>query len=129
MSAVDSPLMEAIDIFDIGSARGMTKESVDSLPKISINSENIVDDVGERICCVVCLQVSHLHCKTHISMSHSGVEKDMSIFILSSPFSSQDFEIGDTVRCLPHCQHKFHMQCIDGWLISHGSCPLCRRDL
>lgn len=41
----------------------------------------------------------------------------------------QDFQLGETVRSLPHCHHMFHLPCIDEWLVRHGSCPLCRRDL
>ncbi|KAJ8531422.1 hypothetical protein K7X08_026856 [Anisodus acutangulus] len=41
----------------------------------------------------------------------------------------QDFQLGETVRCLPQCHHLFHLPCIDTWLLRHGSCPLCRRDL
>ncbi|XP_019172420.1 PREDICTED: NEP1-interacting protein-like 1 [Ipomoea nil] len=41
----------------------------------------------------------------------------------------QDFQAGETVRSLPHCHHMFHLPCIDPWLLRHGSCPLCRRDL
>ncbi|KAL0739488.1 hypothetical protein Bca4012_015698 [Brassica carinata] len=41
----------------------------------------------------------------------------------------QDFQVGETVRSLPHCHHMFHLPCIDNWLLRHGSCPMCRRDL
>ncbi|KAJ4965056.1 hypothetical protein NE237_016905 [Protea cynaroides] len=41
----------------------------------------------------------------------------------------QDFQLGETVRSLLRCHHMFHLPCIDEWLIRHGSCPLCRRDM
>ncbi|AEC06675.1 unnamed protein product [Arabidopsis thaliana] len=41
----------------------------------------------------------------------------------------QDFQLGETVRSLPHCHHMFHLPCIDNWLLRHGSCPMCRRDI
>ncbi|XVF25699.1 hypothetical protein REPUB_Repub13aG0236100 [Reevesia pubescens] len=31
-----------------------------------------------------------------------------------------------TVRLLPNCKHMFHVECIDKWLGSHTTCPICR---
>ncbi|CAA7406188.1 unnamed protein product [Spirodela intermedia] len=39
------------------------------------------------------------------------------------------FGEGETVRVLPHCNHRFHVPCIDRWLSSHPSCPTCRHSL
>jgi hypothetical protein len=95
MNAVDLPFREVLDIFETGgNSGGMEKNSIDMLPVIKFNHQNIVDASGEKISCSVCLQ---------------------------------DFQSGDTARVLPHCKHMFHLPCIDGWLLKHGSCPLCRR--
>ncbi|XP_078173367.1 NEP1-interacting protein 1-like isoform X2 [Carex rostrata] len=95
MNAVDLPFREVLDIFETGgNSGGMEKNSIDMLPVIKFNHQNIVDASGEKISCSICLQ---------------------------------DFQSGDTARVLPHCKHMFHLPCIDGWLLKHGSCPLCRR--
>lgn len=35
-------------------------------------------------------------------------------------------EDGEHVRLLPNCKHSFHVSCIDTWLSSHSTCPICR---
>lgn len=35
----------------------------------------------------------------------------------------------DNLKLLPKCNHAFHISCIDTWLGSHTSCPLCRADI
>ena len=32
----------------------------------------------------------------------------------------------EEIKVIPRCGHVFHPNCIDSWLLSHGSCPLCR---
>ncbi|KAG9158696.1 hypothetical protein Leryth_027473, partial [Lithospermum erythrorhizon] len=36
------------------------------------------------------------------------------------------FENGEVGRKLPECEHEFHVDCIDMWLHSHTTCPVCR---
>ncbi|CAL4970291.1 unnamed protein product [Urochloa decumbens] len=42
------------------------------------------------------------------------------------PVCLEDVEAGEMVRRLPACGHLFHVECIDMWLHSHATCPLCR---
>ncbi|XP_037429764.1 putative RING-H2 finger protein ATL12 [Triticum dicoccoides] len=36
------------------------------------------------------------------------------------------FDDADLLRLLPRCRHAFHLDCVDRWLHSSASCPLCR---
>lgn len=37
-----------------------------------------------------------------------------------------EFSDDDKLRLLPICGHAFHLNCIDTWLLSNSTCPLCR---
>lgn len=39
------------------------------------------------------------------------------------------FEGGQMIRVLPNCKHHFHADCIDKWLGSQSSCPICRHEV
>ncbi|XP_039130063.1 RING-H2 finger protein ATL13-like [Dioscorea cayenensis subsp. rotundata] len=80
-------------------------------------------------------QLFHLH--------DSGVDQScidtLPIFLykaiigLKDPFDCAvclcEFEPDDKLRLLPMCSHAFHLGCIDTWLLSHSTCPLCRTSL
>ncbi|KDP21324.1 hypothetical protein JCGZ_21795 [Jatropha curcas] len=40
-----------------------------------------------------------------------------------------EFSEKDNLRLLPSCSHAFHIDCIDTWLLSNSTCPLCRGTL
>ncbi|KAJ9180201.1 hypothetical protein P3X46_008477 [Hevea brasiliensis] len=40
-----------------------------------------------------------------------------------------EFEDDETLRLIPKCDHVFHADCIDVWLASHTTCPVCRANL
>ncbi|ONK68902.1 uncharacterized protein A4U43_C05F17230 [Asparagus officinalis] len=42
------------------------------------------------------------------------------------PICLSAVEEEEMVRVLPNCKHLFHVECVDMWLHSHTTCPVCR---
>ncbi|KAL0370131.1 UNVERIFIED_CONTAM: RING-H2 finger protein ATL57 [Sesamum angustifolium] len=42
------------------------------------------------------------------------------------PICLSEFQETETVKLIPYCGHVFHPTCVDTWLSSHVTCPLCR---
>ncbi|KAK9074292.1 hypothetical protein SSX86_006889 [Deinandra increscens subsp. villosa] len=42
------------------------------------------------------------------------------------PICLSEYDVKDTVRCIPECRHCFHAECIDEWLKMNETCPVCR---
>lgn len=49
--------------------------------------------------------------------------------VLECAVCLNEFQDHETLRLLPKCSHVFHRECIDTWLVSHITCPVCRADL
>nr|CAB3446308.1 unnamed protein product [Digitaria exilis] len=63
----------------------------------------------------------------NIESGPSGVDADA--IVEQCSVCLEDFEAGEMVRRLPACGHLFHVECIDMWLDSHRTCPVCRCNL
>ncbi|XP_027364716.1 E3 ubiquitin-protein ligase ATL6-like [Abrus precatorius] len=63
---------------------------------------------------------------SHSSLNHLRRELEET---LQCAICLNDFTFHDTLRLLPHCNHVFHPPCIDAWLSSHATCPVCRANL
>lgn len=37
-----------------------------------------------------------------------------------------EYQPNEVLRTIPECNHYFHANCIDGWLKTNATCPLCR---
>ncbi|KAI3739040.1 hypothetical protein L2E82_29405 [Cichorium intybus] len=89
------------------------------------SSENVVSDSRNQ-------NEAHHHV---ICIENDGVES-LPLFTFSSLTGNiaggdcavclSKFEAVDQLRLLPLCCHAFHVECIDAWLKSNQTCPLCR---
>eukprot|EP00252_Welwitschia_mirabilis_P011321 TRINITY_DN25468_c0_g1_i1.p1 TRINITY_DN25468_c0_g1~~TRINITY_DN25468_c0_g1_i1.p1 ORF type:complete len:408 (+),score=-45.03 TRINITY_DN25468_c0_g1_i1:189-1412(+) len=50
-----------------------------------------------------------------------GLKDGMECAVCLSRFADSEL-----LRLLPKCHHAFHVDCVDTWLDSHSTCPLCR---
>lgn len=69
-----------------------------------------------------CLQV---YTKNITEMIEEG-KTDEEVKCAICHLSIDDHQI---IRKINHCQHFFHQQCIDTWLTSNSTCPLCRHSI
>uniref|UniRef100_A0A7N0RIT6 RING-type E3 ubiquitin transferase n=1 Tax=Kalanchoe fedtschenkoi TaxID=63787 RepID=A0A7N0RIT6_KALFE len=56
--------------------------------------------------------------------TESGAEEGAECCICLSVFEEED-----EIKFLPDCNHCFHSDCVDRWLLTQSTCPLCRSSL
>ncbi|KAH9500015.1 hypothetical protein Btru_076169 [Bulinus truncatus] len=67
-------------------------------------------------------QVNQLPSVQHRSNISSGGAATSSV---QCSICLSDYQRGDEKRILP-CSHNFHMNCVDQWLLTNATCPVCR---
>lgn len=68
--------------------------------------------------------------ESYPKLLYSQVEKgssSSSVVSSSCSICLGDYKESDTLRLLPHCDHLFHLACVDPWLRLHSTCPICRK--
>uniref|UniRef100_A0A0D9XEN0 RING-type E3 ubiquitin transferase n=1 Tax=Leersia perrieri TaxID=77586 RepID=A0A0D9XEN0_9ORYZ len=67
---------------------------------------------------------------TFPTMAYADVKAHKSVKgALECAVCISEFDDDETLRLLPKCSHVFHQDCIDTWLASHVTCPVCRDNL
>uniref|UniRef100_A0A803M7Q9 RING-type E3 ubiquitin transferase n=1 Tax=Chenopodium quinoa TaxID=63459 RepID=A0A803M7Q9_CHEQI len=66
--------------------------------------------------------------KSHIS-NDRGLALGTSKSFRGCAVCLNEFEEKGMLRVLPRCNHTFHLDCIDVWLLNNASCPLCRSSI
>ncbi|KAI4322339.1 hypothetical protein L6164_022044 [Bauhinia variegata] len=57
---------------------------------------------------------------------HSDVKQRQQQLELDCAICLSEFQEGEILKVIPYCEHVFHPECIDMWLASHVTCPVCR---
>lgn len=88
------------------------------------------------------MRTATLHNNINISTCELGLNKEvremLPIIVFKQSFSVKDtqcsvclgdYQAEDKLQQIPACGHTFHMDCIDLWLATNTTCPLCRLSL
>ncbi|KAL5734735.1 hypothetical protein ACOSP7_032596 [Xanthoceras sorbifolium] len=94
---------------------------------------------SESSSCSTCMNNNVGFALMNSTISSALFERDLSISFAHGPpvhhddehdstdcsMCLREFEDGEDVRVLPKCEHQFHVRCIDWWLCSQSTCPIC----
>mmetsp|Transcript_22084 Transcript_22084/g.61303 ORF Transcript_22084/g.61303 Transcript_22084/m.61303 type:complete len:274 (+) Transcript_22084:3-824(+) len=98
-----------------GGARGASRETIDSLPTRSYQSRSAKQSSNSR---------AEASTTQASSSGGPGASSDQ----YKCCICMSDYEEGDTIRTLP-CLHCYHAGCIDPWLETNRTCPVCKHEV
>ncbi|CAK9169367.1 unnamed protein product [Ilex paraguariensis] len=87
----------------------------------SYNNGDIADQIEMRITRSPSMSSEDIK---ELPCFHYKVERENSP--LECAVCLENFMVGDKCRLLPKCNHIFHAECIDSWLLKTAACPICR---
>ncbi|KAJ4729186.1 RING-H2 finger protein ATL56-like [Melia azedarach] len=64
-------------------------------------------------------EVEKLPCYEYIAKSKGSSPVECAVCL-------DNFKKGEKCRLLPICNHSFHAQCVDAWILKNPNCPICR---
>jgi len=104
-----------------------------SIPLIQYNNPNIDSDTNDTIVENEEMDVGLDICLddrsdgiAEIQSKHKNIDKNSNDFVHNDTcgICLEDFSQGEIIKRLP-CKHGFHQECVDGWLVKAGKCPIC----
>lgn len=93
------------------------------------NTTDTVDEIqqnGRENCQVSTFGLDDAQIKSIAVFSYKKGDAFFSTTVTDCSVCLSEFQDDESVRLLPMCNHVFHLPCIDTWLKSNSSCPLCR---
>ncbi|ALC42820.1 gol [Drosophila busckii] len=80
------------------------------------------DQQSRNLCSVTKKAIMKIPTKTGKMTDEKDLDSDCCAICIES------YRPSDIIRILP-CNHEFHKNCIDPWLIEHRTCPMCKLDV
>ncbi|CAD7012529.1 unnamed protein product [Ceratitis capitata] len=80
------------------------------------------DQQSRQLCSVTKKAIMKIPTKTGKSSDEKDLDSDCCAICIEA------YKPSDCIRVLP-CNHEFHKNCIDPWLIEHRTCPMCKLDV
>ena len=72
------------------------------------------------------LSLTEIHQVSELMLNESSSEEEEPKIC---SICQQNLEWDIIIRKINECNHEYHVNCIDRWLVDHTNCPTCRREL